>query len=297
MLVLLHKMGYVNDKMLRHVVGMKEYNGKYNHISGNISKYFSIDTPAYLYPLFKTHKIDKDTLDSISISDIPVRLLQSAGHIPTSRITAFLEIILQPISINFCQTDIDEYCKDSHHYLLMLEKWKTKTKTNRFLGMGNDCNLRNLYIVAADVKGLYPNLKRNLIEKALLYAFQTQSKFTNRAIKIFVDLSLYTLDNVILKYQDHYYKQKQGLVTGDNHSVSLANITVHYIMQTISSTLNKTILLKRFIDDINFMTIGKQTTYEVKTCLENHFKKNELELTFRETNTSDINGNVEFFRC
>ena len=129
---------------------------------------------------------------------------------------------------------------------------------------------------------LYPNLNKKLIEKALLYAFQTQSKFTNKPLRILVDLSLFTIDNVILKYQDYYYKQKQGLAPGDNHSVSLAN------------SLNKTILLKRLINDIIFLAIGKQTTCEVKKCLEAQFKENQLELIFRETNTFELDGRVEF---
>jgi len=33
--------------------------------------------------------------------------------------------------------------------------------------------------------------------------------------------------------------KKNGILTGDNHSVSLANIAVHYILQQIAVVLNE----------------------------------------------------------
>ena len=136
MLILLHKLGVINDKLLKHAIGMKCDNNKYIHITGAIAKYFSCNTAAYLYPLFKTHKPSPDILIHASIFDIPVGLLQSAGHIPTSRITAFLEMLLQPICIDFCQTDVNEYCRDSQQYRYDLNLWKSKasfTQDSRLL--------------------------------------------------------------------------------------------------------------------------------------------------------------------
>jgi len=50
--------------------------------------------PVYAYTLFKTHKLTPESLLNVDIKEIPVRLLQSAGNISTSRITAFLKLIL-----------------------------------------------------------------------------------------------------------------------------------------------------------------------------------------------------------
>ena len=100
----------------------------------------------------------QDQLQTCSVFDIPVRLLQSAGYICTSRITDFLESLLSPISINYCNTDVDEYCKDSRDYLLRLEEWKTQEPDQLDTG--------SIFVVAADVIGLYPNLSRNLVKSA-----------------------------------------------------------------------------------------------------------------------------------
>jgi len=53
--------------------------------------------------LFKT-QVHPGELLNIDIKEIPGRLLQSAVNISTSRITAFLELILKPISTDFCKS-------------------------------------------------------------------------------------------------------------------------------------------------------------------------------------------------
>ena len=109
---------------------------KYIHISGSIAKHFSCSTPAYIYPLFKTHKLSLQQLVSFPITHFPVRLLQSAGYITTSRITAFLSY-LNPISKQFCQFQFNEYCQDSKQYLLELTSWKEKISSSNHL-INND---------------------------------------------------------------------------------------------------------------------------------------------------------------
>ena len=84
----------ISDDLLKHTVGIKLYDHtKYKKIPGTLAKYFICDKPGYAYPLFKTHKLDADRLQNISIFDFPTRLLQSAGNITTSKITALLEYI------------------------------------------------------------------------------------------------------------------------------------------------------------------------------------------------------------
>ena len=90
-------------------------------------------------------------------------MLQSAGNITTSRVTAFLEHILQPISVNFCQTYFNEYCRDSKQYLENLEQWKTSK-------LHNYSTTKQLFIVAGDVKALYPSISRSLALDAIRYA-------------------------------------------------------------------------------------------------------------------------------
>ena len=149
----LHKQGVIDDVFLKHVIGVKLHNEKYVHISGPSAKYFASTLPAYCYPLFKTHKLSLEELKTSPISNFPVRLLQSAGNITTSRVTAFLEYILSPISKQFCQHQFNEFCQDSKQYLIELDSWKTSLSSSFSFS-----NLKDVQLVAADVKGLYPNI-------------------------------------------------------------------------------------------------------------------------------------------
>ena len=162
----------IDDQMLKHATGIKYYecNG-YQKIPGLVAKFFSSSRPGYAYPLFKTHKLTPDALSNVSVFDIPISLLQSACNITTSKITAFLESIFQPISIKFCQFKISEYCRDSKQYVHEVAEWKTTVDHNS----NND----NLYIVGDDVRALYPTISRSLVEKALSYVlthFHTTQK-------------------------------------------------------------------------------------------------------------------------
>jgi len=48
--VQLHRSDFIDDKMLKHVVGMRCDQNKYSKIPGPIAKFFSCNEPAYAYP-------------------------------------------------------------------------------------------------------------------------------------------------------------------------------------------------------------------------------------------------------
>ena len=154
----LYSLGEIKDNVLFHNCGIKNYNRFYKKVSGPTAKYFACYNFAYEYPLFKTHKLNKDQLLEVDILDIPRRFLQSAGDITSSRITAFLKMIFKPISTNYCQFQLNEYCRDSKHCLMELENWKSTQSTNP---------TSTLFINTADVKSLYPSVNRDLIPIAL----------------------------------------------------------------------------------------------------------------------------------
>jgi len=79
---------------------------------------------------------------------------------------------------------------------------------------------------------------------------EKHSGYSAEARTIIVELNKISLNNVVTQYGDQLYIQKNGIITGDNHSVSLANITVHYILQPIADVLNEAEHFHRFIDDI-----------------------------------------------
>ena len=114
----LFEKGVISKNLLYHSTGYRVKENCYQKVTGELAKYFASSSPAYAYPLFKTHKLQPDHLLNAQITGIPVRLLQSAGHIPTSRFTAIIEYILHPIAVKYGQNGINEYCRDSTHYLL-----------------------------------------------------------------------------------------------------------------------------------------------------------------------------------
>jgi len=76
------------------------------------------------------------------------------GKITTSRVTAMVECILQPMSAEFCQSDLNLHCKDSKKYITELINWQNREGPHLQAKLLN-CEL---HLVAADVTGLYPNL-------------------------------------------------------------------------------------------------------------------------------------------
>ena len=59
------------------------------------------------------------------------------------------------VSINYCKTEINEYCKDSDQYLEESFNWK------------NNKIKEEINIITADIKNLYPSLKRTIIKNSL----------------------------------------------------------------------------------------------------------------------------------
>ena len=70
---------------------------------------------------------------------------------------ALIQVIYQN---KFCQYNVNEYCKDSKTYLEELANWKNNLRNTK----NRD---ETLYLVAADVQGLYPNLCRELIKASI----------------------------------------------------------------------------------------------------------------------------------
>jgi len=134
-----------------------------------------------------------------------------------------------------------------------------------------------LYITAADVKALYPSLQRHLVNEAIEDALKKHACY-NRIVRQFIaEVKNICLESVIIQYGSCLYKQKHGTVTGDNHSVSLANITVHYILQPIADILEQTELFRRFIDDLVWITDSELTNIGIRSALNTVFKNNGLE--------------------
>ena len=210
----------------------------------------------------------------------------AAGDTYLSRITALLEEILQPISIRYCSSVINEYCKDSKSYLTKLHSWKNTTSTGR--------EKEEHFVTAADVKALYPSLDRHLIKLALEDALKKCSDLGKSSQELVVKLCIYCLENVLIEFRERYYKQDSGIPTGENNSVSLANIALHYIIAMIPEISSHTVIFQRYIDDIIYICPTQDGSNQVKELLCDRFNEYGLELTFREMKTGAADAKIEF---
>ena len=130
------------------------------------------------------------------VADIPVRLLQSAGNVPTSSITVFLEVLLKPISVQYCSGSPIKFCKDGRHYNEDLISWQKTNKESFEKGTTKS----TLYITAADVKALYPSVQRHLVNEAIEDALKKHSCYNRIVPQITAELNSICLENVITQY-------------------------------------------------------------------------------------------------
>ena len=103
-----------------------------------------------------------------------------------------------------------------------------------------------------------------------------------------------TLESVIIQHGHNFYKQSNGIITGDNHSVSLVNIAMHFATTSAFPTLKKAVIYKRFIDDIIFIAIRENSTQNIIKEIENTLGKVGLQMTTKLFNTKCSDQQVEF---
>ena len=68
-----------------------------------------------------------------------------------------------------------------------------------------------------------------------------------------------TLESVIIQHGQHFYKQSNGIITGDNHSVTLANILVamHFATTPAFPILKKRLFIKDLSTTLFLLLLGK----------------------------------------
>ena len=102
------------------------------------------------------------------------------------------------------------------------------------------------------------------------------------------------LENVVVQNNNKFYNQCEGIITGDNNSVSIANIALHYVILPISNILNESIIYKRYIDDIIWISQSEGITNNIQSALIKTFSENGLKLLFRRIDNQDPGKSLEF---
>ena len=119
-------------------------------------------------------------------------------------------------------------------------------------------------------------------------------KFSADAREVIVQLNNVCPSNVATQCESNFYIQDKGIVSGDNHSVNLANITVHYVLEPYSLVTEKAEIFGRFTDDIIWLSFGSDNMKDIRDTLGTAFALASLKLTFRHTSTMEADGSVEY---
>ena len=144
------------------------------------------------------------------------------------------------------------------------------------------------------MQGLYPNLCRELIKASLFNALEKCTNYTKEVSQVLIDLTMFCLENIVVQNGNTFYTQSKGIITGDNNSVSIANIALHHVILPIATTVKTSKLFRRYIDDIVFLSETKETTDHIKNQLKCAFKNHKLNLIFREISTEGDGNQLEF---
>ena len=105
---------------------------------------------------------------------------------------------------------------------------------------------------------------------------------------------MHCLNNEIIQFKDKFYIQKRGIITGGNDSVSIANISLHYIIRKIPQINTHTEFFTRYIDDIMYITLDDENKNIIQEKLRENFEEEGLELTFRIVSTKEEDQKLEF---
>jgi len=127
---------------------------------------------------------------------------------------------------------------------------------------------------------LYRNIKQNVSSLALKDALSFCTNFVPKSIQSFVDFVMFILDSVLVQFGINCFKQNDGIITRDNHSVSLHSVTKPAFL-----FIKQAHIYKRFIDDIVWISSGQQKTDSIITAIINAFAAADLKLTFQIFNT------------
>ena len=233
-----------------------------------------------IYITFKTHKLNPEEVKTKNIREIPTRMIWAIGNSFLSRITTMLQNLIKNIAINYCKTEINEYCKDSDQYLEELFSWKK-----------NEIK-EEINIITADVKNLYPSLKRILIKNSLEDCLKVCTHYNCKQNKQIVETIMFCLENNYVSFKNSLYKNNQGIPTGENFSVSLANIALHFITKKLNF-LKLCFIYKRYIDDIIFLCPADKSIF-IQDELTKKFQSHDLNLQFKKISNTEEGKQLEF---
>ena len=195
-----------------------------------------------------------------------------------SRVQAWLEAFLTPLSKMYGNF---EYTKDSTDILIDFLNLNQVAANEAW-------NFDNVMLFGIDVQALYPSIKFEYLELALIDCFEKCTDWPIVVKSIHLDITIYTLENQQILWDGKYYILDKGIPTGGKHCVPLANIFLSYILRDVMNTNpafriefeTRMKLWRRYIDDCGGVFIGRNEFDNFFGILHRQFNKFELQLTF-----------------
>lgn len=174
---------------------------------------------ANFYGLPKAHKSEiirkaiKDQRSNVIIThrpvDLTVRPIVGGWASPTSRLSAVIDSILQPL-VKF----VPSYVKDEKNILVNIPWELIKSKQGNF--------------VTFDIKDMYSNIKLDLALQGVHYWFTNYNEhIDNRFTWKFIRESIiFVMNHTTFEFDGKFYKQISGLAMGNRMSGCVADLSV-----------------------------------------------------------------------
>ena len=139
-----------------------------------------------------------------------------------------------------------------------------------------------------DFTSLYDNLTPDLVLEATSCAIsELRPDWTQTFTKWLISLLKLSLESNYAKHGNNWFQSKIGIPTGGSLSVSLANITIYYILRKIiySNPPEHLLCMKRFVDDVGGLWIGSKEDFEIFSDIVN-VQLNKYGLSIKDSSDS-----------
>ena len=183
-----------------------------------------------LYGLPKTHK-----------PNCPLRPILSMIGSPQHKLAKYLISLLTPVSDRFSKYTV----KDSFGFVELLKS----------IPISSD----KLHMCSFDIKKLFTNIPlTEVIDICMDHLFHSDITSPNISEEVCRELLNMATVNVEFSFNDHMYRQVDGVAMGSPLGPILANIFVGYHEERLFNSCAMPILYRRYVDDIFILSSGQK---------------------------------------
>ena len=195
-----------------------------------------------LYGLPKTHK-----------PNCPLRPILSMIGSPQHKLAKYLTSILTPVSDRFSKYTV----KDSFSFVELIKSIPSSS---------------NIHMCSYDIKSLFTNIPLMEVTNICLdHLYHSDITPPNIPEEVCRELLTMATVNVEFSFNNHMYRQVDGVAMGSSLGPILANIFVGYHEEQLFKSYTKPMLYVRYVDDIfTFLSEPKQADVLLKSLSDLH---------------------------